>query len=97
MGAKEAKCWTGENWTRGGVGEGGGGVTGPDTVVRVVLTAGEGDAGNAVKGERAALAGAGRECDLTWTGAGLEEKNIGSGAGDKAGIRGACGFLLTVS
>ena len=78
------------------MGEGGGGVTtGPDAVVRVVRTAGAGEAGNAVKGERAALAGAGRECDLTWTGAGgLEEKNIGSGAG----ARGACcGFLLTVS
>ena len=49
MGAKEAKCWTGENWTRGGVGEGGGGVTGPDTVVRVVRTAGAGEAGFSVR------------------------------------------------
>jgi len=62
IGAKEAKCWAGENWTRGGVGDGGGGVTGPGAnVVRVVLTAGAGDAGNAVKGEMGALAGAGRE------------------------------------
>ena len=73
------------------MGEGGGGVTGPDTVVRVVRTAGAGEAGNAVKGERGDLAGAGRECDLT--GAGLEEKKMGSGTGD----RGTWGFLLTVS
>ena len=73
------------------MGEGGGGVTGPDTVVRLVRKAGAGDAGNAVKGEMGDLAGAGRECDLM--GAGLEEKNIGSGTGD----RGTWGFLLTVS
>ena len=77
------------------MGDGGGGVTGPDTVVRLVRKAGAGDAGNAVKGEMGDLAGAGSECDLTGVGAGagLEEKNIGSGTGD----RGTWGFLLTVS
>ena len=66
------------------MGEGGGGVTGPGAnVVRVVLTAGAGDAGNAVKGEIGALTGAGRECDFTGTGAGFEEKNIGSGTGSR--------------
>ena len=73
------------------MGEGGGGVTGPDTVVSLVTRSGAGDAGNAVKGEMGDLAEAGRECDFT--GAGFEEKNIGSGRGD----RGTWGFLLTVS